>query len=193
VSRVVSGVGIVTSPSGGVDGGLGSSGSGGGEGGAGSGSPQKKRWAGSMHHQRTSSAMLRLSRSEFAVGGEEGKENTAGDVGAGAGFKVGAAEFTFEVSNPNNGSGKGGLGLREGSSGSVNAVVMPQQKDSQRLSLAWKPAEGVASRNGSPVRLAGVASRASMRSVDSLGLYDRQGFLISASPVRRVSPSGLRV
>ncbi|KAG7288900.1 hypothetical protein NEMBOFW57_005260 [Staphylotrichum longicolle] len=183
VSRVVSGVGVVKSPSGG----------GGTGGGGGSGSPQKKRQAVSMHHQRRSSAMLRMSRSEFTVGGEEGKENTAGGGGTDVGFKVGAAEFTFEVSNPNHGAEKGGLGLREGSSGSVNAVVISQQKDSQRLSLAWKPAEGGASRNGSPVRLGGVASRASMRSVDNLSLYDRQGFLISASPVRGASPSGLRV
>jgi hypothetical protein len=119
-------------------------------------------------------------------GGEEGKENKAGD----GRFKVAAGEFTFEVSNPNV-SGKGALGLREGSSGSVNALVMPQ--NSQRLSLAWKPAEGAVSRNGSPVRFGGVSSRASMRSVGNLGLYDGQGFLISASPVRGVSPSGLRV
>lgn len=184
VSRVVSGVGVVKSPSGG---------GGGTGGGGGSGSPQKKRQAGSMHHQRRSSAMLRMSRSEFTVGGEEGKENTAGGGGTDGEFKVGAAEFTFEVSNPNHGAEKGGLGLREGSSGSVNALVISQQKDSQRLSLAWKPAEGGASRNGSPVRLGGAASRASMRSVDNLSLYDRQGFLISASPVRGASPSGLRV
>ncbi|KAK4043459.1 hypothetical protein C8A01DRAFT_12981 [Parachaetomium inaequale] len=139
---------------------------------------------------RRSSAVLRLSRSEFAVAaGEEGKENGAGS-GEGR-FKVAAGEFTFEVSNPNV-SGKGALGLREGSSGSVNALVMPQQGD-RRLSLAWKPAEGGASRNGSPVRYNVSPSRQSLRSVDSLGLYDRQGFLISASPVRGVSPSGLRV
>jgi hypothetical protein len=131
--------------------------------------------------------LWKKSASEVAVGGDEGKENKAGD----GRFKVEAGEFTFEVSNPNV-SGKGPLGLREGSSGSVNALVMPQN-DSQRLSLAWKPAEGAVSRNGSPVRLGGVSSRASMRSVDSLGLYDPQGFLISASPVRRPSPSGLRV
>ncbi|KAH6636994.1 hypothetical protein F5144DRAFT_646743 [Chaetomium tenue] len=137
---------------------------------------------------RRSSAVLRLSQSEFAAAGEEGKENSTGM----GGFKVAAGEFTFEVSNPNV-SGKGGLGLREGSSGSVNALVMPQHKDSQRLSLAWRPAEGGASRNGSPVRFNGSPSRQSIRSVESLGLYDRQGFLISASPVRGVSPSGLRV
>ena len=130
--------------------------------------------------------MSGVARPEFAGGGEEGKENNAG------GFKIGAGEFTFEVSNPNTGSGKGGLGLREGSSGSVNALVMPQ-KDSQRLSLAWKPAEGGVSRTGSPVRFGGSPSRATIRSVDSPGLYDRQGFLISGSPVRGVSPAGLRV
>ncbi|EAQ90552.1 predicted protein [Chaetomium globosum CBS 148.51] len=114
---------------------------------------------------RRSSAVLRLSQSEFAAVGEEGKENSTGM----GGFKVAAGEFTFEVSNPNV-SGKGGLGLREGSSGSVNALVMPQQKDSQRLSLAWRPAEGGASRNGSPARFNGSPSRQSMRSVEMFGL-----------------------
>lgn len=196
VSRVVScgagvgvGVGgtIKSSPSGGS--GVGACGSGNG-GGSGNGSPGRRRRRGTVHHQRRSSAMLRLSCSEFAVGGAgDGKENDDGD----GKFKVAAGEFTFEVSNPNSGSGKGGLGLREGSSGSVNALAMPQQKDSQRLSLAWRPAEGGASRNSSPVRFNGGPSRASLRNVDSLGLYDWQGFLISASPVRGVSPSGLRV
>ena len=186
-SRVGSCVGgIVKSPSDGSGGGVSVGGSGVG------GRPSKRRRPGSVHqHQRRSGAVLRLSRSEFATAGagKEGKENSAGM----GGFKVAAGEFTFEVSNPNNVSGKGGLGLRESSSGSVNALVMAQHKDSQRLSLAWRPAEGGASRNGSPVRFNGSPSRQSMRSVESLGLYDRQGFLIPTSPVRGVSPSGLKV
>jgi hypothetical protein len=134
--------------------------------------------------------VLRLSRSDFAAGEGEGKENTNGREG---GFKMAAGEFTFEVSNPNVSEGRDGLGLREGSSGSVNALVMPLQKDGQRLSLAWKSAEGGVSRNASPVRLVGTPSKGNLSRVDSPGLYDRQGFLISASPVRGVSPSGLRV
>ena len=183
VSRVGSGVhgGAVKSPTGGGVGGVSGDGNG-----SGTGSPHKRRRPGSMHPQRRSSAMSGVACPDFTGGGEEGKENNAG------GFKIGAGEFTFEVSNPNAGSGKGGLGLQEGSSGSVNALVMPQ-KDSQRLSLAWKPAEGGVSRTGSPVRFGGSPSRATIRSVDSPGLYDRQGFLISGSPVRGVSPAGLRV
>jgi hypothetical protein len=136
-----------------------------------------------MRQRRRASSVLRLSRSGFAVGEGEGKENTNGGEGR---FKMAAGEFTFEVSNPNVSGDKNGLGLREGSSGSINALVIPLQKDGQRLSLAWKPAEGGASRNGTP-------SRGNLSRVDSPGLYDRQGFLISASPVRGVSPSRLRV
>ncbi|SPQ21807.1 14c86993-a797-4164-a6a5-7306329da901 [Thermothielavioides terrestris] len=119
-----------------------------------------------------------------------GKENNAGGATADGGFKVAAGEFTFEMSNPSVAE-KGGLGLREGSAANVKAALQqhqqhPQQSQGQMLSLAWKPVPSELRGSQSP-------ARASMRSVDSLGLYDRQGFLISASPARGVSPSGLRV
>ncbi|KAK3904289.1 hypothetical protein C8A05DRAFT_42598 [Staphylotrichum tortipilum] len=154
--------------------------------GSGGGSPHKRRLQGSVHRQqRASAALLRTS-------GEEGKENHD------SGFKVVAGEFTFEVSNPHvSGSGKGGVRLRESSSGSLNTIVPSPVKDAQRLSLAWKPTEGNGgglSRTGSPVRAGGASpSRMSLRSMDSLGMYDRQGFLIAGSPVRAGTPSGVGV
>ena len=125
--------------------------------------------------------MLRVSAVEVA--GEEGKEND----GSG-GFKMVAGEFTFEVGDYGSCKGGGGLGLREGSAGSVNMLAM--QPPPLSLSLPWKlAAAGSASRSGSPVRHGECPSRGSLKSLESLGLYDRQGFLISASPVRGPSPA----
>ncbi|KAK4127766.1 hypothetical protein N657DRAFT_678325 [Parathielavia appendiculata] len=133
-----------------------------------------------------SASSVFMSAAEIAAAGEEGKEKQGGRWQV-SGLAV--DEFTFEVSNPNV-SGKGALGLREGSSGTVNALVMPQNL--QRLSLAWKPGEGAVSKIGSPARFNGTSARESMRSLENLRLYDPQGFLIP-SPVRGVNPSGLRV
>ncbi|KAK3308782.1 uncharacterized protein B0T15DRAFT_392346 [Chaetomium strumarium] len=145
-----------------------------------------------------SASPTRKRRRPTSAARDEGKENT----NRGGFFKLAGGEFTFEVSSPTattaattaivssaqDGLGKGALGLREGSAANVNNVAVVQQQQGQRLSLAWKPAvgEGPGSNPGSP-------SRGSLKSVDSLGLYDRQGFLISASPARGLSPVGLRV
>jgi hypothetical protein len=194
----------------------------GGGGGGGSPTRKRRRPTSAAAAGTTSSAIIMLQQRLLSsslggsAGEEEGKENTnggkgtdgddngdgnkdkAGDGDGGGLFKLAAGEFTFEVSSPTttttssntqDGLGKGGaLGLREGSAANVNNVGQQQQQGGQRLSLAWKPAvgEGPGSNPGSP-------SRGSLKSVDSLGLYDRQGFLISASPARGLSPVGLRV
>ncbi|KAK4251020.1 hypothetical protein C7999DRAFT_11127 [Corynascus novoguineensis] len=165
----------------------------------------KRRRTGSMHqplssfqhrppHQRRPSSILSRheSRAKFAIAVDmgEGKEGSGRD---GEGFKVAAGDFTFEVTTPKVPM-KGELGLKEGSSGKVSALVMPQHRDIQRrLSLAWQPTEGGATSAGLPERLSESPSSQSMRSVDSLGLYDRQGFLISRSPVKGECPSRQRV
>ncbi|KAL2197446.1 hypothetical protein P885DRAFT_60058 [Corynascus similis CBS 632.67] len=100
--------------------------------------------------------------------GDEGKEGSGPDE---EGFKVAARDFTFEVTTPK----------------------VPMNDIQRRLSLAWQPTEGGATRAGLPERLSESPSSQSMRSVDSLGLYDRQGFLISGSPVNGECPSRQRV
>ncbi|KAL2019651.1 hypothetical protein VTK56DRAFT_9466 [Thermocarpiscus australiensis] len=148
-------------------------------------SPYKRRRPGSTYE-----AGKVVRRVSFADVGEEeeGKENN----GEG-GLKIPAGEFTFGVG----GSvldGKSGTawGLREGSGG--NALMVQQlDQQPQALSLAWKAVnKGNGSGTGSPVRSSDSPSGGSAKSVDSLGLYDRQGFLISTSPVRGASPA-LRV
>ncbi|KAL2143268.1 hypothetical protein VTI28DRAFT_10640 [Corynascus sepedonium] len=167
----------------------------------------KRRRTGSMHqppsflqhrppHQRRPSSTLSRheSRAEFAITVDIGVEKE-GSGRDGEGFKVAARDFTFEVTTPKVPM-RGELGLTEGSSGNVNALVMPQHKHKdilRRLSPAWQPTEGKATRAGLPERLSESPSSQSMRSVDSLGLYDRQGFLISGSPVNGECPSRQRV
>ncbi|KAL2119290.1 hypothetical protein VTJ04DRAFT_6250 [Mycothermus thermophilus] len=191
---------------------------------------------------------VRFSHSEvlsaLSIRNDEGKENDT-TRGEGNKFKLSAGDFPFQLNKPSslttitsadnnscgdqhtNTGGKTtglGLGLREGSCGSINAQPQThhhqqkQQKDPERLStvMSWKFNGGSENREPAAaaagtviaaraVREGGNPSRASLRSVDSLGLYDGQGFLISMSPVkggssssspvrrRGVSPSGLRV
>ncbi|KAK4137491.1 hypothetical protein BT67DRAFT_111660 [Trichocladium antarcticum] len=182
-SRVVSGVvgaGVIKV----VEGrGVVRGGSAGGGRGAGLSPCKRQRRPGSVR-----SGLLRMEAVE-AGGGDEGKENE----GPGGGFKMVAGEVTFVAGGC--GTGSGGLGLREGSAGSLNMLVVPPQQPrplSLSLSLPWKTATRRVSRNVSPVRPGECPSRGSLKSVESGSLYDGQGFLISASPVRGPSPA-LRV
>lgn len=165
----------------------------GNNGSAGLESPTRRRRAAGTHayprHRRTGSTVLRMSSPAgldcAAVWEGEGKENKNDDddsKGPVGGFKTGGGEFTFEA-GANNGNKKSGLGsgLREGSGGNVQPQ---QQQQPQQTGTTWKTAD----RSGS----GDSPSRRSVNSVDSLGLYDRQGFLIASSPVRVGSP-GLRV
>lgn len=165
VSRVVSGIGGELVRGGSLNGGAS----------GGVVSPFKKRRPVSTHQQQRSS-MLRISTVELAGEGREGKENKDNNGGNG-GFKMVAGEFTFEMGSFGKGGGSAeGLGLREGSSGDVNQLlVTQQQQQTQPLLLPYKlTVSRGTSRNGSPIRQGGASSRGSMKSIKSLELYDRQ-------------------
>ncbi|KXX78920.1 hypothetical protein MMYC01_205119 [Madurella mycetomatis] len=165
----------------------------GGENGGGCGgeSASKRRRPGGMvhphqhpyrHHRRTTSTVLRMPSPAvfgFEAGDEgKGKENNRNALDM---FKMAGGEFTFEVDGRN----RNGLGLREGSGGNVQAQQQPQQ----RMVTAWKTVDWSGSGKARfQERCGDSPSRGSLKSVDSLGLYDRQGFLIASTPVKEASP-----
>ncbi|GAB1314203.1 hypothetical protein MFIFM68171_04413 [Madurella fahalii] len=183
-------------------------GGGGGGGSTGSAeSPSKRRRPGGMmhphphphphpyrHHRRTASTVLRMpSSGVFGIAAREeteGKENdNINDGNWVDGFKMARGEFTFEVDDNNNNRSR--LGLRDGSGGNIQAPQ--QQQQLQRMAIAWKTVDWNGSDTaGLQERCGDSPSKGSLKSVESLGLYDRQGFLIASSPVKGASP-GLRV